>query len=144
MGLYNFVNYGASKAFEWLLGEGLWEELREHGVGATCFMVGSTDTPNFRLGQRYMNPAKGDESEARGIVEDQAPPISAVEAAGNLFSQLDKEWLPKVFANPVDENNMKLMREHLSRKDGIMILGEQMRKPGRIRFNVMHEALADE
>jgi short-subunit dehydrogenase len=39
--------YAASKAFNTVLGEGLWEELRHHGVDVLSFIAGATRTPNF-------------------------------------------------------------------------------------------------
>jgi short-subunit dehydrogenase len=40
--------YSASKAFLLALGEGLWAELRPHGVHVLNLVLGQTDTPAFR------------------------------------------------------------------------------------------------
>ena len=40
--------YGASKAFDLVLAEGLWFELRPHGVDVLSMVLGATDTPAFR------------------------------------------------------------------------------------------------
>jgi short-subunit dehydrogenase len=40
--------YGASKAFDLVLGEALWAELRPHGVDVLSMVLGPTDTPAFR------------------------------------------------------------------------------------------------
>jgi short-subunit dehydrogenase len=40
--------YGASKAFDLVLGEALWAELRPHGVDVLSMVLGATDTPAFR------------------------------------------------------------------------------------------------
>ena len=40
--------YSASKAFVLNLGEGLWDELRPHGVDVLNLVLGRTDTPAFR------------------------------------------------------------------------------------------------
>lgn len=40
--------YAATKAFDTVLGEGLWAELREHGVDVISFVAGATRTPNFQ------------------------------------------------------------------------------------------------
>jgi short-subunit dehydrogenase len=37
--------YGATKAFDLVLGEALWAEWREHGVDVLSLVVGATDTP---------------------------------------------------------------------------------------------------
>jgi len=40
--------YGASKAFDLILGEALWAELKPHGVDVLSMVLGATDTPAFR------------------------------------------------------------------------------------------------
>ena len=40
--------YGASKAFDLLLAESLWAELRPQGVDVLAMVLGQTDTPAFR------------------------------------------------------------------------------------------------
>lgn len=40
--------YGASKAFDLILGEALWAEFRPHGVDVMSMVLGATDTPAFR------------------------------------------------------------------------------------------------
>jgi short-subunit dehydrogenase len=42
------VTYGASKAFDLVLGEALWAELRPRGVDVLSMVLGPTDTPAFR------------------------------------------------------------------------------------------------
>ena len=42
------ATYAASKAFDTVLGEGLWEELGRHGVDVMVCAAGSTLTPNFK------------------------------------------------------------------------------------------------
>jgi short-subunit dehydrogenase len=39
--------YAATKAFGLVLGEGLWDELRERGVDVMAFCAGATRTPNY-------------------------------------------------------------------------------------------------
>ena len=39
--------YAATKAFDLVLGEALWEELREYGVDVLAFCPGATRTPGF-------------------------------------------------------------------------------------------------
>ncbi len=39
--------YAATKAFDLVLGEALWSELREHGVDVLAFCPGATRTPGF-------------------------------------------------------------------------------------------------
>lgn len=40
--------YGATKAFDLVLAEGLWAEWRPHGVDALALVLGATDTPALR------------------------------------------------------------------------------------------------
>jgi short-subunit dehydrogenase len=48
------ATYSASKAFTLAFGEGLWAELRPHGVDVLNLVLGQTDTPAFRklLGEK--------------------------------------------------------------------------------------------
>jgi short-subunit dehydrogenase len=60
------ATYAASKAFDLVLGEGLWEELRRDGIDVLTFCAGATRTPNYeasrprkvsRLAPSVMEPA---------------------------------------------------------------------------------------
>ncbi len=54
VGIPRMAAYGASKAFEIVLGEALWTELSEQGVDVLSLVLGVTDTPALRraLAQR--------------------------------------------------------------------------------------------
>lgn len=108
-GMYSLSTYGASKSFENLLAQTLWFELQPHGVDVTSFMIGSTYTPNFRRNQRIRATPFAESRTPAGLPEGTPVPQDPEEAAANLFAQLDKEWLPVVFANPRDEENAGLM-----------------------------------
>jgi uncharacterized protein len=43
-----FSSYFAAKAYEWILAEGLWSELREVGVDAFSYIVGATRTETYQ------------------------------------------------------------------------------------------------
>ena len=45
------VTYGATKAFNLVLAEGLWDELRGHGVDVLACRAGATRTPGFEASQ---------------------------------------------------------------------------------------------
>ena len=47
-GLPGVTVYGASKAFDLVFGEGLWIELKPHGVDVLNLIMGRTDTPAHR------------------------------------------------------------------------------------------------
>lgn len=40
--------YNASKAYDWILAEGLWREFGIYGVDAIAMVIGATDTPSHR------------------------------------------------------------------------------------------------
>ena len=48
VGAPNMVAYGASKAFDIVMGEALWGELEGAGVDVLSLVLGATDTPAFR------------------------------------------------------------------------------------------------
>jgi short-subunit dehydrogenase len=41
------ANYAATKAYDTILAEGLWYELRQHGVDVLACIAGATLTPNY-------------------------------------------------------------------------------------------------
>lgn len=45
--------YGATKAFDLVLGEALWAEWRDHGVDVLSLVVGATDTPPSNVCSRH-------------------------------------------------------------------------------------------
>ena len=47
-GAPHMVAYGASKAFDTVMGESLWAELHDQGVDVLVTVLGATDTPAFR------------------------------------------------------------------------------------------------
>jgi short-subunit dehydrogenase len=102
-GLYNWVSYGASKAYEMILGEGLWYELKDHGVGATTLMVGSTYTPSFQASQAARGAPFAETRTPENLPAGAPLPQEPEDASANLFAQIDKEWIPLVYGNPRDE-----------------------------------------
>jgi len=48
VGARRMVAYGASKAFDLVMGEALWAELRDSGVNILSLVLGVTDTPALR------------------------------------------------------------------------------------------------
>jgi uncharacterized protein len=51
------ANYAASKAYNQLLGEGLWEEWRQRGVDVLVCLAGAIATPNYAASQPGAGPA---------------------------------------------------------------------------------------
>jgi short-subunit dehydrogenase len=125
-GIYSWVSYGAAKAYEMILGEGLWYELRDHGVGATAFMIGSTYTPNFQRTQQEKNTPFAHTRTPDGLPPGVPIPQEPSDAAANLFKQIDKEWIPLTYANPRDEANAQQAKS-LTRIEMITRIGDAMR-----------------
>jgi short-subunit dehydrogenase len=64
--------YSASKAFDLLLAESLWAELRPHGVDVLAMVLGKTDTPAFRrvLGDREADDMADPDDVARDMLDN--------------------------------------------------------------------------
>ncbi|HEY3722160.1 MAG TPA: SDR family NAD(P)-dependent oxidoreductase [Acidimicrobiia bacterium] len=71
--------YSATKAFDLVLAEGLWYELRDHGVDVVAIRPGSTRTPGWQSSQ----PADGD---LRGVMEPADVVRDALAALGTIPS----------------------------------------------------------
>ena len=98
-GLPVFSSYGASKAFDWNLGECLWYELSPHGVDALTYVVGSTRTPNLeRSGapESHLAQATAPEVVAEQLfrVLDQGPtqyPLPEIEQLAQAMFSMPRE-----------------------------------------------------
>jgi short-subunit dehydrogenase len=102
-GIKVFTHYGAGKAYELILGEGLWDEMRDHGVDALSYVVGSTATPNFLENARRMavpDPAELDRLTELGALEGAAA-RSPESVAAALFDQIGAG--PRAYSHPDDE-----------------------------------------
>ncbi len=67
-GMVRVTNYAATKAYNLVLGEGLWAELRDEGVDVLVSCAGATRTPNYE--QSEPEDAKVPVQEPRDVVED--------------------------------------------------------------------------
>jgi short-subunit dehydrogenase len=63
--------YGASKAFDLLLAESLWAELRPSGVDVLAMVLGATDTPALRrlIGDRDVGALDDADDVARDLLD---------------------------------------------------------------------------
>jgi short-subunit dehydrogenase len=75
-GTANVALYSATKAFDLVLAEGLWYELRQRGVDVIAIRPGSTRTPSWQSTQ----PASGD---LRGVMEPADVVRDALAALGS-------------------------------------------------------------
>ena len=107
-GIKVFVAYGAAKSYELILGEGLWDELRDLGVDVFTYVVGATATPNFIHNANKMD---GDLEELARIIGESGQavgaPRSCEEVAANLFEIFDardaRPIQPRHYSHPDDE-----------------------------------------
>ena len=104
-GSIHFSSYNAGKAFEWVLAETLWAELKPYGVDATCQLVGATNGANYKWFQETLDPelCKNHDSDdpldvARWRLMN---PVEPVVCATTLFDGLADG--PVCFSTPEDE-----------------------------------------
>ncbi len=121
------VGYGSTKAFEWILAEGLWAELSGQGVDVVGVLLGATATPSFLSHGGATQPMSPEEIEdddpvqtlKNRLVNPTPPPA----AAAYIFSQLEDG--PSVFSDPIDARcAAKLL--NLSRRDAVMVMVANM------------------
>jgi short-subunit dehydrogenase len=94
-GQFGRAHYAAGKAYEWILAEGLWAELRDRGVDVVAYMVGTTSTPSL---VRALPQA--DDPEFRRELNIQTPE----ECAARLLEVLDQG--PIAFPSEEHERGM--------------------------------------
>jgi short-subunit dehydrogenase len=90
--------YGASKAYELILAEGLWEELGDYGVDALGYVVGATASSTWE------GPAPSAYSDTEQLSALQArilQPATSEDGAARLFAMLPHG--PRQYSNLVDE-----------------------------------------
>jgi short-subunit dehydrogenase len=91
-GASHLAVYGATKAFDLLLAESLWIELKEHGVDVLAGVLGATDTPAFRrvFGDRDVGELAGADDVARDLLDNLANgPVFP--AGPSPFGSLDRQ-----------------------------------------------------
>ncbi|MBL0308388.1 MAG: SDR family NAD(P)-dependent oxidoreductase [Bacteroidetes bacterium] len=106
--------YGATKAFDRTLAEGLWYEWKSRGVDVMACCAGATSTPNFNR----TNPAKASFF---------APKVQTPEeVVAECFEQLGKR--PSMVAGGGNRIASFIMHRLLPRKMAINIMGDTTRK----------------
>jgi len=108
------ASYAATKAYNLILAESLWDELRDHGVDVLGFMPGATHTPGYdscnpRLKPRSLVPV----AEAGSTVAE------ALTALGRTPS-----WIP----GRRNRWSLTLAQRLLPRKQLIKLVGSNMRQ----------------
>jgi hypothetical protein len=107
------ATYTATKAFNLVLGEGLWEELRAQGVDVLSFCAGATRTPNFEESQ----PKKTGLIEAP-VMEPEAVVCEALAALGTR---------PSAVAGRANRIAGFLMSRLLPRRVAVRLISRQVR-----------------
>lgn len=98
-----FSSYFAGKAYDWILGEGLWAELRDEGVDAVAYMVGATAGDNYDPSVTAGKPPPAEievEDHFQTTLNRVLYPLPPAEVAGRLFELLPHG--PTVFPSEVD------------------------------------------
>ena len=102
------ATYAASKAFDLVLAESLWGELREHGVDVLACVAGSTRTPGF---EKVASTTKAPVMQPAQVAEE------AIEALGGPPSMVPG------LANKL----ATMLMSHLSRRQRILIMKSAMK-----------------
>jgi short-subunit dehydrogenase len=105
------TTYAASKAFDLVLAEGLWDELRERGVDVLGCRAGATRTPAYEKSK----PAV----ESGPVMEPEAVAVEALAALGKK---------PSMIAGTFNGMAAFFMGRVMSRKRAVMTMGRAMRK----------------
>jgi short-subunit dehydrogenase len=116
-GSVNFALYNAGKAFQWILAETLWAELKPLGVDVSCIMVGATASPNYlsfmETLDRELCGKEGAASPLDRARHRLIDPVSPEQVATALYDQLNEG--PVCYSHPDDawiaEATLALPRE---------------------------------
>lgn len=108
------AHYAATKAYNQILGEGLWAELREQGIDVLALAPGVTDTPGFERSQPERNSLPG------RLVQD--CPAVVAEALGALGRT------PSLVPGRANRLASLVLERLLPRRAAIRLLGDNMRK----------------
>ena len=113
-GAARIVNYAATKAYNLVLGEGLWEELRGDGVDALVCAPGATRTPNYERSDPKPEGAR--------MVYVQEPR----DVANETLDYLGRG--PLLIPGRINQLQGLFMHRILPRRAAVRILGWSMRK----------------
>ena len=109
------ANYAATKAYNLVLGEGLWFELAGHGVDVLAFAPGATNTPSLRKNRSGLIEGQ----KTRGVMQPEDAAWAALAALGKAPSARPGLWATlETF----------IMTRLLSRRRVVKIAGEYINK----------------
>jgi short-subunit dehydrogenase len=107
------ANYAATKAYNWVLAEGLWDELRGRGIAVTVCCAGATATPNYLR------------SEPRRIGLLRMPAMAAEAVVAETLAALGRQ--PSVIPGRANRVVATVMQRLLPRRAAIKIMGGTLR-----------------
>jgi uncharacterized protein len=115
-GMRNFVSYSASKAYELILAEGMWEELRDRGVDVVGYVVGSTLTPKYlQLRPEAADPAVRKKEKWLETPEQVAVRLlEVIDQGPRQFTSVFYEGMAKMTAGLSRAEAVKLMSKESS------------------------------
>lgn len=113
-GVAYVASYAATKAYNLILAESLWDELREHGVDVLGFMPGATRTTGFELSKPHL-----ERSTVAPVNEPKPTVAEALRVLGKTPS-----WIP----GRRNRWTLTLAQRLLPRKQMIKLVGSNMRQ----------------
>jgi short-subunit dehydrogenase len=113
-GVAYVASYAATKAYNLILAESLWDELREHGVDVLGFMPGATRTTGFELSKPHL-----ERSTVAAVSEPKPTVAEALRVLGKTPS-----WIP----GRRNRWSLTLAQRLLPRKQMIKLVGSNMRQ----------------
>ena len=119
-GAPGIASYAATKAFDTVLAEGLWGELRHRGVDVLACCAGATRTPRYLASQR---------ESGRGRIP--APEMEPAKVAAEALAALGKK--PSMVPGIANRGAAWLMQRLLPRRTAVSIMGRStlgLRSPG--------------
>jgi len=108
------ATYAATKAFDLVLAEGLWDELRGRGVDVLACCAGATSTPGYERSA----PAGRASRFAPRVQRPEEVAEAALRALGRR---------PSVVCGPGNALASIVMRRLLSRRSAVLLMGREMR-----------------
>jgi short-subunit dehydrogenase len=106
-------NYSATKAFNMVLAEGLWEEWRARGVDVLACIAGATNTPNYRASSPSPTGRFSD-----ATLEPEAVVLEALQAIGRQ---------PQIIPGRSNRMSSFIMRHLLPRRAAVQFMGRVLR-----------------
>ena len=108
------ANYSATKAYNQILAEGLWEELRGQGVDVIACCAGAISTPNYLI------------SLPERAGSNPAPTMSPAAVVGETLAALGTQ--PSIVPGRINRALAFVMTHLLPRRMAISMMGQTLRR----------------